>query len=141
MSNGSLPARSPPISNQKRSYRCIDVCVMVQNNKNAVIACMPSCDTSVTRAIARTGYAGQLDHLNDVKVCLVACVPMSASGSFFKTKSKKKNRGSCPPQICRRNAPSMSSLAHPVAFSPINVAKAIAPANKTNPFLQKNWTK
>jgi hypothetical protein len=90
MSNGSLPARSTPISNQKRSYRCIDVCVMVQNNKNAVIACMPSCDTSVTRAIGRAAYAGQLDHLNDVKVCLVACVPMSASGAFFKTKSKKK---------------------------------------------------
>ncbi len=35
----------------------------------------------------------------------------------------------------------MSSLTHPVAFSPINVAKAIAPANKTNPFLQKHWPK
>jgi hypothetical protein len=57
---------------------------------------------------------------------------------IFHDKKQKKDRRSCPPLLCRRNAPSMSSLAHPVAFSAINVAKAIAPANKTNPFLQKN---
>ena len=88
------------------------------------------------------------NHLNNVKVSLVAWIVSQSHGDGFyeaKTNMKREHsKDNAVAEILRvkshcmlgKNAPSMSSLTHPVALRAITVAKAIAPANRTNPFLQ-----